>query len=160
MKDLGPLHRFLGLSITHHADRFLITQRQFILEILERAGIWLILSYLRWTACQFLTRLTTVVSLVPCSTSPSLGQILLMRFSRLVFTCITRVSLIKHLSSTFCSTFMALSTLVFISIGLISPLWLYTLMLIGLAVQTLIARHLSTEVFLGTIWSPGHPSAR
>jgi hypothetical protein len=40
MKDLGPLHHFLGgVSIQHQADEFFLTQRQFTLDVLERAGM-------------------------------------------------------------------------------------------------------------------------
>jgi hypothetical protein len=39
MKDLGPLHHFLGVSVQHQADGLFLTQRQFALDILERAGM-------------------------------------------------------------------------------------------------------------------------
>jgi hypothetical protein len=39
MKDLRPLHHFLGVSILHQADGLFLTQRQFALNILERADI-------------------------------------------------------------------------------------------------------------------------
>jgi hypothetical protein len=35
MKDLGPLHHFLGVSVQHQADGLFLTQRQFPLDILE-----------------------------------------------------------------------------------------------------------------------------
>jgi hypothetical protein len=35
MKDLGPLHHFLGVSVLHQADRLFLMQRQFALDILE-----------------------------------------------------------------------------------------------------------------------------
>jgi hypothetical protein len=35
MKDLGPLHHFLGVSVQHQADELFLTQRQFALNILE-----------------------------------------------------------------------------------------------------------------------------
>jgi hypothetical protein len=35
MKDLGPLHHFLGVSVQHQADGLFLTQRQFALDILE-----------------------------------------------------------------------------------------------------------------------------
>jgi hypothetical protein len=35
MKDLGPLHHFLGVSVQHQAGGLLLTQRQFALDILE-----------------------------------------------------------------------------------------------------------------------------
>jgi hypothetical protein len=39
MKDLGPLHHFLGVSVQHQTDRLFLTQRQFALNILERASM-------------------------------------------------------------------------------------------------------------------------
>jgi hypothetical protein len=39
MKDLGPLHHFLGVSVQYQADGLFLTQRQFALDILERAGM-------------------------------------------------------------------------------------------------------------------------
>jgi hypothetical protein len=35
MKDLGPLHHFLGVSIQHQPDKLFLTQRSFALDILE-----------------------------------------------------------------------------------------------------------------------------
>jgi hypothetical protein len=37
MKDLRPLHHFLGVSVQHQANELFLTQRQFALNILERA---------------------------------------------------------------------------------------------------------------------------
>jgi hypothetical protein len=39
MKDLRPLYHFLGVSMQHQADELFLTQRQFALDILERAGM-------------------------------------------------------------------------------------------------------------------------
>jgi hypothetical protein len=39
MKDLVPLHHFLGVSVQHQVDGLFLTQRQFALDILERAGM-------------------------------------------------------------------------------------------------------------------------
>jgi hypothetical protein len=39
MKDLGPLHYFLGLTVTRQDGGFFLSQRSYILEILERAGM-------------------------------------------------------------------------------------------------------------------------
>jgi hypothetical protein len=39
MKDLIPLHHFLGVSIHHQTDVLILTQRQYTLDILERAGM-------------------------------------------------------------------------------------------------------------------------
>jgi hypothetical protein len=39
MKDLGPLHHFLEVSVLHQANGFFLAQHQFALNILERAGM-------------------------------------------------------------------------------------------------------------------------
>jgi hypothetical protein len=39
MKDLSPLHHFLGVSIQHQADGLFFTQRQFTLDVLECASM-------------------------------------------------------------------------------------------------------------------------
>jgi hypothetical protein len=39
MKDLIPLHHFLGVSVQHQAAGLFLTQRQFTLNVLERAGM-------------------------------------------------------------------------------------------------------------------------
>jgi hypothetical protein len=39
MKDLGPLHHFLRVSVQHQADGLFLTQRQFTLDISERTGM-------------------------------------------------------------------------------------------------------------------------
>jgi hypothetical protein len=39
MKDLSPLHHFLGVSVQHQIDGLFHTQRQFALDVLERAGM-------------------------------------------------------------------------------------------------------------------------
>jgi hypothetical protein len=39
MKDLGPLHHFLVVSVQHQADGLFLTQCQFALDVLERAGM-------------------------------------------------------------------------------------------------------------------------
>jgi hypothetical protein len=35
MKDLEPLHHFLGVFVQHQVDGLILTQRQFALDILE-----------------------------------------------------------------------------------------------------------------------------
>ncbi|XP_062208878.1 uncharacterized mitochondrial protein AtMg00810-like [Phragmites australis] len=39
MKDLGPLEHFLGISVTRSSGSMFLSQRQYTLEILERAGM-------------------------------------------------------------------------------------------------------------------------
>lgn len=39
MKDLGTLHHFLGMQVQRHGSSLLPSQRQYMLEILERASM-------------------------------------------------------------------------------------------------------------------------
>ena len=39
MKDLGVLHHFLGMTVWRQSGNLLISQRQYILDILEQAGM-------------------------------------------------------------------------------------------------------------------------
>ena len=39
MKDLGALHHFLGVTVEPHPIGLLLHQRQYTLDILERAGM-------------------------------------------------------------------------------------------------------------------------
>jgi len=39
MKDLGPLHHFLGMAVQRHKDSLILSQRQYTLDILERHGM-------------------------------------------------------------------------------------------------------------------------
>jgi hypothetical protein len=39
MKDLGELHHFLGMYVQRSGDGLLLSQRQYMLDILDRAGM-------------------------------------------------------------------------------------------------------------------------
>jgi hypothetical protein len=39
MKDLGELHHFLGMHVQRCGDGLLLSQRQYMLDILDRAGM-------------------------------------------------------------------------------------------------------------------------
>ena len=39
MVDMGPLHHFLGITVEHHDDGMFLSQRQYLLDILDRAGM-------------------------------------------------------------------------------------------------------------------------
>ena len=39
MKDLGPLHHFLGIAVERRAPGLFLSQRQYALDVLERAGM-------------------------------------------------------------------------------------------------------------------------
>lgn len=44
MKDLGPLNYFLGIAVTRHKGGMFFSQRKYAKEIIERAGIYVILQ--------------------------------------------------------------------------------------------------------------------
>ena len=39
MKDLGELHYFLGMQVQRSGDGMLLSQRQYMMDILDRAGM-------------------------------------------------------------------------------------------------------------------------
>ena len=39
MKDLGKLHHFLGMQVQHRDGCLLLSQQQYMMEILDRAGM-------------------------------------------------------------------------------------------------------------------------
>jgi len=39
MTDLGVLHQFLGISVTRSSDGLFLSQRQYALDLLQRAGM-------------------------------------------------------------------------------------------------------------------------
>ena len=39
MKDLGPLHHFLGISVKQHSGGLFLSQQQYTMDILKRAGM-------------------------------------------------------------------------------------------------------------------------
>ena len=39
MKDLGPLQHFLGIAVTRSSSGMMLSQRQYALDLLERAGM-------------------------------------------------------------------------------------------------------------------------
>ena len=98
MKDLGQLHHFLGVTVEPRPSGLLLHQRQYALDILERAGMTdckpcstpvdtqeklsADLGLIRW-----LILLPTGVWLALCSTSPSPGRTSPTLFSRSVSIC-------------------------------------------------------------------------
>jgi hypothetical protein len=39
LKDLGPLHYFLGIEVVHRPDGFFLHQKKYAHELLDRAGM-------------------------------------------------------------------------------------------------------------------------
>jgi hypothetical protein len=78
MKNLGKLHHFLGMTVEPHQAGLLLHQRQYALDILERAGMTDCkpCSTPVDTQCQilWLIRLPIRVLLEPYSTSLSPGR--------------------------------------------------------------------------------------
>jgi hypothetical protein len=69
MTDMGPLHHFLGISVTRSASGLFLSQRQYSQDILERAGMS------ECKPCSTLLMYTLnylqmdLLSLIPCSTA-------------------------------------------------------------------------------------------
>ena len=147
MKDLGELHHFLGMQVQRTPSGLFLSQHQYMLDILDRAGM---------AACK------------PCSTpvdlNPKLsadgdpisdptdfrslaGALQYLTFTRpdiayavqqvCLHTCMIRASLILQPSSGSFIMFVALLTWVFICVLLIRLSWWSTLMRIGPDVLTL-----------------------
>ena len=93
MKDLGQLHHFLGVTVETRPSGLFLHQRQYALDILQRAGM---------TDCKLCsTPIDTQAKLsanlgdpvADPTASPSPGRITPMPFSRFVFTCMIPGSL-------------------------------------------------------------------
>jgi hypothetical protein len=92
MKDLGPNHHFLSISVEQRSDDLFLHQRQYAQDILERAGMSDCKPCFRPVDTQAMvssdmwppsvTQLPTTVWLGLSSTSPSLGPTLPTRSSR------------------------------------------------------------------------------
>ena len=97
MTDLGELHHFLGMHVQRCGSGLLLSQRQYMVDILDRAGM------AECKPCSTPvdtnpklaagTPLSSGVLQVPCSTSPSPGRISLTLFSRFACICTIRASL-------------------------------------------------------------------
>jgi hypothetical protein len=106
MKDLGQLHHFLGMHVQQQSDGFLLNQRQYMLDILDRAGMAACkpcatpidtnpkLSGHSGEPSSLRMPLTSAASQVLFNTSPSLGQTLPMQFSKCASTCTLRETFI------------------------------------------------------------------
>jgi hypothetical protein len=106
MKDLGPLHHFLGVLVEQRSDGLFLHQRQYARDILERAGMSNYKPYSTSVDTQAkvssdmepptATRLPTVAWLGLFSASPSPGPTLPTRCSWCASTCMTPVSSISR----------------------------------------------------------------
>jgi hypothetical protein len=121
MTDMGPLHHFLGISVTRYASGLFLSQRQYSQDILERA---------RMSECKPCSTPVDVHSKLYADGSPvadptqyrSLAgalqdltftvRILLLLFSKCASTCMTPGSLTLRLSSGLYGTYEAIFHLV------------------------------------------------
>lgn len=146
MKDLGPLHHFLGIRLPAHplvcSSASDSTFLMFLLvlacpsasHVLRRST--LMPSSQLSMVPQLLTRLITGASLVHYNISLSPGQIYPMLSSKSAFTCMTPGSRTLPLSSVYFATLRAPSIMDCIFSALELLTWLLILMLIGPVVPT------------------------
>ena len=101
MTDLGELHHFLGMHVQRCGSGLLLSQRQYMVDILDRAGM----AECKPCSTPVDTNpklaadgppvqdaLSSGVLQVTCSTSPSPGRISLTLFSRFACICMIRAS--------------------------------------------------------------------
>ena len=114
MKDLGELHHFLGMQVQCNSEGLFLSQHQYMIDILSRAGMTDCKPVSTPVECN--PKLSTDGVPVQDATDfrslagalPLPGQILLMRFSRSVSICMILESRILSLSSRFYATSEAL----------------------------------------------------
>lgn len=130
MKDLGPLHHFLGISVHQHQDGLFLSQRQYILDIVERA----VMSEGKPCSTPVDTHAKVPADIGPPVSDPThykslAGALHYLTFtrpdisyasSRSVYICMIRESPTCLLSSESYSIFVALSIMVFFFI--VAPL--------------------------------------
>lgn len=153
MKDMGPLHHFLGLSVTRQDDGFHLSQRWFILEILERAGM------ADCKPCSTPVDISTKLSGtegVPVS-DPTHYRGLTGALQYLTWPSITYAvqQVCLHMRDPREPHYAIIKRILRYVHAPSSPLWLRTLMLIGLDARTLSALHPDMEFFLATVWCHG-----
>lgn len=103
MKDLGELHHFLGVTVKRRSGGLFLSQRQYILDVLERAGIaeckpcsTPVDTQAKLPLLQVIPSvmlLSTEVLSELCSTSTLLSLISPMRSNKCAFTCTLRETL-------------------------------------------------------------------
>jgi hypothetical protein len=147
VKDLGVLHHFLGVTAEPRPSGLLLQQRQYTLDILERAQmsdckpcstpVDTQAKLSKVTGDPIGTPPATGVLSVPFSTSPSPGRTSPTPCSRSVYICTTPGSPTSRLSSASYATSGAPSTTGCFFTGLPPPSWSPTLTLTGPGAQTL-----------------------
>jgi hypothetical protein len=170
MKDLGPLHHFLGVSVEQRFDDLFLHQSQYAWDILEHAGMSGCKPYSTPVNTQAkvspdmggpsMTRLPTATWLGLSSTSPSLGPTLPTRSSRCASTCTTPMSPISRPRSASFDTSRAPSTIVCFFVVPLRRTSSSTLMLTGPVVPTLTGPLRATRCSWVTTSSPGSQSVR
>jgi len=169
MKDLGPLHHFLGMQVQHTGSGLFLSQRQYMLEILDRAGM---------TNCKPCTTPVDVNPKLsadgPPVSDPTYFRSLAGALQYLTFTrpdisyAVQQVCL--HMHDPREPHLAALKRILRYVRGtlhmglLVRPLllwiWWFTLMLTGLAVLTLASPPRAMRSSSATIWSLGLRSVR
>jgi hypothetical protein len=170
MKDLSPLHHFIGVLVEQRSDSLFLHQRQYARDILERAGMSDYKPCSTPVATQAkvstdmgapsVSRLLTAAWLGLSSISPSPSLTLPMRFSRCASTCTTPVSPISRPRSASFSTSSTPSTTACFFTAPLHRTSSSTLMLTGSVVPTLAGLLQATRCSWVTTSSPGPRSVR
>jgi hypothetical protein len=165
MKDICPLHHFLGISVEQRSDDLFLHQRQYARDILERAGMSDCKSCSTSVDTQAkvssgmgapsATRLPIAAWLGLSSISFSLGPTLPTQSSRCASTFTTLVSPISRPRSASFGTSRAPSTSACFFVAPLRQTLSSTLMLTGPVVPTLVGLLRATQCSWTTTSSPG-----
>jgi hypothetical protein len=168
MKDLGPLHHFLGITVERHPDKLFLHQRTYTLDILKRAVM---------TDCKPCSTLVDLKAKLAADSGPPVqdrshfrsiaGALQYLTFTRPdIAYAVQQVCLHMHAPRE--SHLMAMKRILCYLRGMpdssyvvrAPPTSSSTLMLTGPVVQTPAARLQATRCFWETTWCPGPPSDR
>lgn len=96
IKDLDPLHHFLGIVVEHRPDGLFLQQHHYTLNILEHSSmleckscVTMVDAHAKVSGDELISVTPLPIGALPVffGTSPSLGPTSHMLFSRFVFTC-------------------------------------------------------------------------
>jgi hypothetical protein len=159
MKDLGPLHHFLCITVEWRPDGLLLHQRTYTLDVLKRA----VMTDCKTCSTPVDLKAKLAVDSGPPVRDPSQFRSIVGALQYLTFTrpdiayAVQQVCLHMHDP---CATFRARQTMDSSYAVRAPPTSSSTLTLTGSVVQTPTARLQATRCFWETTWCPGPPSGR